>query len=394
MQPELRQRERGDVRTVVALAVMAPLVLVILMGGQTSVAEMAGAGALIVGPTLYWLGAATLGRDRYAGLLFAWGVGVAFILALAIEGPLGTLMSTNTMAVIGAPLVEEGVKLLGLLWIIRVTTREGAVRLDSVGEVMVFAGWVALGFAAIEDAGYLMSASQSSSTLTATWFLRDLITPFGHPLFTSISGVAVAVSRRSGRRAHLIWGWLGAATLHGTFNGVAAAVSLGHGTLAWVLGGVEVVAFFAVYGYLAVRRMRERGGWARAVQTGAQLTGQSADPAVPSTFAVAKVQHAQLRGDLAGQRAYDAWVNRLYLLGAVPYAAPVRAAVANEAVNAYGALRSGIGAGPVTTAPAAPQFMAPGWYPIDGNPLNLRWWDGTRWGPARVWDGARWVETR
>ncbi|MGD0083886.1 MAG: hypothetical protein ABSD78_11895 [Acidimicrobiales bacterium] len=35
---------------------------------------------------------------------------------------------------------------------------------------------------------------------------------------------------------------------------------------------------------------------------------------------------------------------------------------------------------------------APDWYPIDGNPYLLAYWDGSAWTARRRWDGAQWVD--
>jgi hypothetical protein len=35
---------------------------------------------------------------------------------------------------------------------------------------------------------------------------------------------------------------------------------------------------------------------------------------------------------------------------------------------------------------------APGWHPVQGDPMRLAYWDGTQWVAYRQWDGQQWVD--
>lgn len=48
--------------------------------------------------------------------------------------------------------------------------------------------------------------------------------------------------------------------------------------------------------------------------------------------------------------------------------------------------------GPATGEALAPLGGAPGWHPVEGDPLQLRFWDGTRWASSVRWDGTEWRE--
>jgi protease PrsW len=58
--------------------------------------------------------------------------------------------------------------------------------------------------------------------LGMTFVLRGVISPFAHPIFTSMTGIGVAYAA-SHRRANwaIPLGWLGAMLLHGTWNGLS-----------------------------------------------------------------------------------------------------------------------------------------------------------------------------
>jgi hypothetical protein len=104
---------------------------------------------------------------------------------------------------------------------------------------------VGLGFAMMENVGYYISALVRPaiggvSLLGATFVLRGILAPLAHPIFTSMTGIAVAYAathRRGGWAVGV--GLLGAMTLHGLWNGLGAdglrGLILAYGLLACVL---------------------------------------------------------------------------------------------------------------------------------------------------------------
>jgi RsiW-degrading membrane proteinase PrsW (M82 family) len=113
---------------------------------------------------------------------FLYGAFVATSIAGIANGLVGGLLGGSAAAVLSAPFVEEGLKLLGILWAYRKKLIDGP--LDGV----VYAAIIALGFASVENVMYFSEAA-SNNTLSATFILRGVLSPFSHPLFTMWTGV-------------------------------------------------------------------------------------------------------------------------------------------------------------------------------------------------------------
>jgi hypothetical protein len=169
--------------------------------------------------------------------------------------------------VISAPLVEESAKAMGIVWALR--RRD----IDGVSDGIVYAGWVALGFAVVEDVTYFAVADVDGA-LVETVVLRALLTPFAHPLFTFWSGLAIgrAVARNRRVWPSMLWG-LGLAVLtHAAWNGTlalgAVTYEVDDDLGAFVLIGgfvLFVVLFGAVAAALYVFRRREQRAFTAAV---------------------------------------------------------------------------------------------------------------------------------
>ncbi|WP_214324121.1 PrsW family intramembrane metalloprotease [Nonomuraea sediminis] len=165
---------------------------------------------------------------------FAWGMGVAVLAAGIINSlnlhyivdtaGISQASARNIAATFGAPPVEETMKGLVLLGILRFRRAE----LDGPTDGIIYASMVGLGFAMSENVSYYLAALNSeagAAGLAVTVVLRGILSPFAHPLFTSMIGVAVAyAAQRSGpgRVFIILVGWIGAMTLHGLWNGLAS----------------------------------------------------------------------------------------------------------------------------------------------------------------------------
>lgn len=172
-------------------------------------------------------------------LAFAYGaVGAALIsmlvntssaVVLYVAG--GESFSDFATSSFVAPAVEETVKGLGLLVFILVLARKHYTGLI---DCVVIAGLIACGFAFTENILYFGRAyaegnSQApgggAALLTGTFIMRGIVSPFAHPLFTSMTaiGLGLAISTwrvRYGARAWLAVpvGLVAAMTLHGLWN--------------------------------------------------------------------------------------------------------------------------------------------------------------------------------
>ncbi|MFI9596837.1 PrsW family intramembrane metalloprotease [Nonomuraea sp. NPDC052265] len=164
---------------------------------------------------------------------FAWGAGIAVLVAGAINSlnlhyfidtaKLSPTSARNLAATFGAPVVEETMKGLVLLGLLKFRRAE----LDGPTDGIIYASMVGLGFAMSENVSYYLSALNGNgvSSLAVTVVLRGILSPFAHPLFSSMIGVAVAYAaqREGPERVFLVLaGWSGAMILHGLWNGLAS----------------------------------------------------------------------------------------------------------------------------------------------------------------------------
>jgi len=153
---------------------------------------------------------------------FLYGAFVATSIAGIVNGAVGGLLGESAAVVLSAPFVEEGMKLLGILWAFRKKLIDGP--LDGV----VYAAIIALGFASVENIMYFAVAA-SDGTLSLTFFLRGVLSPFAHPLFTMWTGVFLGKALVLGRRISnfVVMGLTLSICLHLTWNltAVLGAVS-------------------------------------------------------------------------------------------------------------------------------------------------------------------------
>jgi protease PrsW len=132
---------------------------------------------------------------------------------------------------------------------------------NSAMDGIVFAGWVAAGFAATENVLYLVEGAEVGE-LTTTFVVRGLLTPFAHPLFTLPAGLAIgwAVSQRRN-----LWGWAALGLLpavfgHALWNGTALVATDVAGS---VVAAALVLGFVALFLGCAVGLAVARGRRAR-----------------------------------------------------------------------------------------------------------------------------------
>jgi len=144
---------------------------------------------------------------------FLWGAGVTTLVAsVANEYTVATAGDTAAL-VISAPVVEEIMKTLGIL---------GAAKrrqIDTPLDGAVYAGYVGLGFAMVENVIYFSQAI-SDGDLGLVFVLRGLFSPLAHPYFTLWVGLAVGKAARDGRlhRLAALRGLVPAILLHASWN--------------------------------------------------------------------------------------------------------------------------------------------------------------------------------
>ncbi|PKQ24593.1 MAG: PrsW family intramembrane metalloprotease [Actinobacteria bacterium HGW-Actinobacteria-5] len=203
-------------------------------------------------PTLAFWTIVFIWADRYRPqrlvvwyLVLGWGAAIATFISLhvntwaaqqlAVTGN-GDPATSARAAIFVAPFVEEAAK-ASVLFLIAILAR---YRLTSKVSMIVLAGLSAAGFAFTENIIYyaraIMYSSQNISVGDAAAAVNDLVwlrgfwTCFGHPLFTMMTGIGVAVALRTRSKvvrvlAPLV-GYGAAALLHMVFN---SQVSLNNG---------------------------------------------------------------------------------------------------------------------------------------------------------------------
>jgi len=154
---------------------------------------------------------------------FAWGALPAILLSLLVELVVGIpfngggLRDALVQSAMIAPIIEELVKGLALLGLIRFSRPE----IDGVLDGVVYGALVGAGFAMTENFFYFVSAG-GIADWALTVFLRAIIFGLNHIFYTSILGAAVgfALSQRNKttRRIIILLGWALAMMVHAYHN--------------------------------------------------------------------------------------------------------------------------------------------------------------------------------
>jgi RsiW-degrading membrane proteinase PrsW (M82 family) len=187
-------------------------------------------------------------------LLVGLGVQLAVYYATEGQGGVGDFFSS----VIQAPLVEESAKGLGVLILFFVLRRH----FDGPIDGLVYGATVAAGFAFTENILYFGSSLIESGGvgLGFTFFLRGIMSPFAHVMFTACTGVALGfASQKKGWLPGIGFFFLGlipAVLLHALWNGSSFVVE-GLGGFFLVYAIVQVPLFTLAIVAVVFLRKRE-----------------------------------------------------------------------------------------------------------------------------------------
>lgn len=163
-------------------------------------------------------------------------------------------------AVISAPFVEEFWKAVGIWGVFFFLRRE----FDGVVDGIIYATFTALGFAAVENVIYYSRAvSESGEALFWVVVLRGVLGPWGHPLYTAMTGIGFGYAREAGKGAAKwiapVVGYLGAVFLHALWNG-SAVISDAVGAQAVFLLALPLwLMFVAAFVAIVIVLVRRRG---------------------------------------------------------------------------------------------------------------------------------------
>ena len=206
--------------------------------------------------------------DRYdpeptwaLALVFTWGALGACGFSAPINSVVSAVAGEAVGAAVCAPLVEEFFKALSLFGMFYFWRRE----FDGVIDGIIYATFAALGFAAVENVVYYARAGtgHASVDLTSIFILRGVVTPWAHPLFTSMTGIGFGLSREStgpwARWLYPLLGYAAAVLLHAIWNGAAVlstALEVPLVLFLLPLWFLFVLAFLAMVFALVLRRGR------------------------------------------------------------------------------------------------------------------------------------------
>jgi protease PrsW len=198
-------------------------ILIFLLGGPAG-ALIATLLAAVSFPVMilvcFWLDRYEPEPARYRLAALGWGAVAAVAFSFVGEQLVFALSGTNEFVnvAVGAPVVEELGKGLFLVAVVIFRHAELNGPLDGI----IYGALVGIGFAFVEDIVYYLQSLESGQ-LGVTFFLRGIIGPFAHPLFTAATGlgigIAVVTRRPAVRTLAVVLGFLAAVAMHAIWNG-------------------------------------------------------------------------------------------------------------------------------------------------------------------------------
>ncbi|QXE36060.1 PrsW family intramembrane metalloprotease [Streptomyces sp. GMY02] len=264
--------------TVLALCGLVILALVRDQTGTDGFLVGLGLGVLPV-PLLMaafrWLDGVDPAPWRNLLFSFAWGAFAAALVAIIANTFATQWIATATAdpagaqslgATVIAPVVEESTKAAAVLLLFLFRRREFTGLVDGV----VFAGFTATGFAFTENILYLgsafgedrsMGSAGLASVTAATFFVRVVLSPFAHPLFTVLTGIGFGLAAMAPRRRRIrrfVLPLLGLALAMGTHALWNGSSSLFGPYGFYAVYGLFMVPVFGLVTWLAIWS-RQRG---------------------------------------------------------------------------------------------------------------------------------------
>ncbi|MFB8027324.1 MULTISPECIES: PrsW family intramembrane metalloprotease [unclassified Streptomyces] len=265
---------------VVTMLALCGLVILALVRRQTGTEGfLVGLGlAVLPVPLLMaafrWLDRVEPGPWRNLLFAFAWGACAAALVAIIANSFATRWIATATAdpasadtigATVVAPVVEESAKAIAVLLIFLFRRRQFGGIVDGI----VVAGFTATGFAFTENILYLGNAfgedqqlgtTGFASVTVGTFFVRVVMSPFAHPLFTVLSGIGFGIAALGGARHRVrrvvlpLVGLVLAMGMHALWNGSSSFGPYGF----YLVYGAFMVPCFGLVTWLAIwSRQRE-----------------------------------------------------------------------------------------------------------------------------------------
>ncbi|MFF7602681.1 PrsW family intramembrane metalloprotease [Streptomyces mirabilis] len=274
------QRKWVRYGALITLLALSGLVILALVRQQTGTEGfLVGLGlAVLPVPLLVaafrWLDRVEPGPWRNLLFAFAWGACAAALIAIVANSFATRWIATATAdpssadtlgATVIAPIVEESAKAAAVLLVFLFRRRDFTGIVDGV----VIAGVTATGFAFTENILYLGTAFGTdqlngdhglASVTAATFFVRVVMSPFAHPLFTVLTGIGFGTAALSAERQHVrrvllpLAGLLLAMGMHSMWNGSSNFGEYGF----YAVYGAFMVPAFGLLTFLVIwTRQRE-----------------------------------------------------------------------------------------------------------------------------------------
>lgn len=284
----------------------------------------------------------------------AWGAIGAVGIALGVDIVLSMLFGSAASpageaigAIVQAPIVEEFGKGLGV-YIIFVTARRA---FDGPVDGIVYGALIGAGFAFTENILYFADSfiEGGAADTTVTFFMRGILSPFAHVMFTSVTGFALGLAARRGLTAGRavgpwVLGMIGATALHALWNG--SAVLGDFWGLYWTLQVPLFVGF--VLGVIALRREEARltrrrlgeyaeAGWFTVQETDMLATGAGRKAALQWARGLRGDRTRLMKGFIADATALAAARQRA-ITGRDPHAAQDERVLLERTASARAAL--------------------------------------------------------
>lgn len=259
---------RGGVALWVVAVLLVPLLALLVRyftGFLGTAATFLGLVLAAIPFVIVWFAVRAIDRwepepRRLLVFAVAWGAIAAVVISLAVDLlltlALGRLPAAFS-AVVQAPIVEEVAKGVGVLLIFALARRA----FDGAVDGIVYGALIGAGFALTENVQYfaLSYLEGGPAQVASTFFLRAVLSPFAHVMFTSLTGFALGLAARRGLRAgkamgYALPGLLGAIVLHALWNGSATFANFFE-----VYAALQVPLFVLfILGILALRREESR----------------------------------------------------------------------------------------------------------------------------------------
>ncbi len=268
-----QQPPRGGLRPAIwlvgALVIVLVLLIAYFLSALGSAASLVGMVLALVPLAVVFLAVRIIDRwepepPAIMALAVAWGAVGAVGIALGVDFVITRVFGSDDSAlgvalttVIQAPVVEEIAKGLGVLLIFFIFRR----RFDGPIDGVVYGALVGAGFAFTENIQYFAVAFMSGGAdqTGVTFFMRGILSPFAHVMFTSVVGLALGIAaRRAARPAESFRWWVGgvagATLLHALWNASAVFFDF------FVLYALVQVPLFVIFivGIIALRRAESR----------------------------------------------------------------------------------------------------------------------------------------